>query len=159
MAKQCGEHTITGCYGNLCFYAMEGNYYVRMKSSLTGKRVKNDPAFAGTMRYAKLLGMAAKIASVVYKQMDKTQKAKGVYRQLTGAAMRMLKQGEYAAAVQQKLAAAYLAEQSAERKAKNTTTKQCKRMGFADALLAAIFDAEVMTEADVATPVFEAAPT
>lgn len=78
---------------NLCFYKMEGKYYVRMRSSLTSKRVKTDPAFAVTMRYADLLGRAAKIASNVYRLLPKALKAKGLYRKLTGEAMQWLKKG------------------------------------------------------------------
>ena len=60
MAKQIGPHFITGTYHNLCFYEMQGRYFVRMKSSLSRKRVKTDPKFAVTMAYAGLLGKASK---------------------------------------------------------------------------------------------------
>jgi len=47
VAKQIGATKITGTIQNICFYKMEGQYYARQKSSLTGKRVKKDPAFSG----------------------------------------------------------------------------------------------------------------
>lgn len=93
MAKQCGPILITGLRDNLCFYQMEGKYYVRMKSSLNGKRVKTDPAFAGTMQYAGLLAQASKISSEAYRSLPAEAKTKGLYRKLTGKAMQWLKAG------------------------------------------------------------------
>jgi hypothetical protein len=93
MGKQCGPYFITGTYCNICFYRMEGKYYVRMKSSLTGKRVKKDPAFACTMQYAQLLGRASKIASRLYRALPKETREFSQYRALTGKAMQLLKEG------------------------------------------------------------------
>lgn len=93
MAKQLGPYFITGSYYNLCFYEMQGRYFLRMKSSLSRKRVKSDPAFAKTMFYANLLGNAAKIASIVHRSLPKDKKEKGLYRKLTGKAMQWLKEG------------------------------------------------------------------
>lgn len=93
MAKQSGPILITGLRNNLCFYLMEGKYYVRLKSSINGKRVKTDPAFAGTMQYAGLLAKASKISSAVYRSLPKEAKTKGLYRRLTGQAMQWLKAG------------------------------------------------------------------
>ena len=56
MAKQMGALQIRGTVGGICFYKMEGMYYARTKSSLSGERVKTDPAFEETMRYAKQMG-------------------------------------------------------------------------------------------------------
>jgi hypothetical protein len=64
-----------------------------MKSSLSGKRVKTDPAFRKTMQYARLLGKASKIASQVYKTYPKATRQFAEYRVLTGKAMRLLKEG------------------------------------------------------------------
>ena len=94
MAKQAGPFKITGCYDHICFYKMDGIYYARMKSSLTGKRVKKDPAFRRTMEYAGLLGQASKIASAVYRDSAMKKKEKGSYRKLTGQAMQLLKAGK-----------------------------------------------------------------
>jgi hypothetical protein len=68
MAKQIGLLQIIGMIHGICFYKMEGTYYARTKSKLSGERVKNDPAFAETMRCAKRMGNASKIASVLYRQ-------------------------------------------------------------------------------------------
>ncbi len=91
MAKQTGLIRITGTIDNLCFYKMDGKYYVRTKSSLSGKRVKKDPAFKKTMTYARLLAKASQIASKMYKILPKEEKGIKVYRELTGAIMKELK--------------------------------------------------------------------
>lgn len=93
MAKLCGAIKFSGCIDNLCFYTMEGQYYVRMKSSLSGKRVKKDPAFQLTMVYAGLLAKASKLASVIYKDYPEELKGKGVFKQLVGEVMQLLKAG------------------------------------------------------------------
>ena len=96
MAKQAGTYHITGCIDHLCFYEMEGKYYVRQKSPLTGKRVKKDPAFKRTMQYAALLASASAIASAVYKTLPKGSKGVALYRVLTGKVMRLLRGGKTA---------------------------------------------------------------
>jgi hypothetical protein len=70
---------------------MAGQYYARVVSSLTAERVLTDPAFKKTMRYAGLLGKASKIASAIYRLLPEQEH--GFYRELTGMAMRLLKQG------------------------------------------------------------------
>lgn len=68
MAKQIGQLRITGTINRICFYCMGGEYYAREKSSLSADRVKHDPGFAETMRNAKQMGNASKIASAIYRQ-------------------------------------------------------------------------------------------
>jgi hypothetical protein len=70
---------------------MFGRYYIRSRSSLTGKRVKKDPAFRKTMGYATLLAKASRIASVVYAVVLPQHKRHVLYRTLTGQAMGWLK--------------------------------------------------------------------
>jgi hypothetical protein len=72
---------------------MEGKYYVRKKSSLTSKRVKKDKAFRLTMVYADILAKGSKIASSIYHFLPKEERKHPFYRELTGRAMRLLKQG------------------------------------------------------------------
>jgi len=67
MAKQIGDTFIEGCSGNIIFYRLGDTYYARMKSSLSSKRVRTDAAFRETMKWAKLLGYASRIASSVYR--------------------------------------------------------------------------------------------
>lgn len=99
MAKQIGPLFFTGCMGDLCFYKLDGQYYVRMKSSLSGKRVKKDPRFRLTMLYAGLMGQASKIASAVYRVLPDDKRQHALYRVLTGEALCLLKKGMPADAV------------------------------------------------------------
>lgn len=92
MAKQLGPVYYTGTIGMVCFYKMQGQYYARLKSSLTGRRVKKDPAFRRTMENANILGEASRIASAVYRSVAPEEKCQGLYRMMTGIAIRMLKQ-------------------------------------------------------------------
>lgn len=93
MAKQCGPIFITGCIDDLQFYKMDGEYYVRLKSSLSGKRVKTDKAFTLTMINAHRLGNASTIASRIYSQIPKEERKHEFFNQLTGIVIRMLQQG------------------------------------------------------------------
>jgi predicted DNA-binding transcriptional regulator AlpA len=90
MAKQAGPYKIIGVILNLQFYKMEGNYYVRRKSSLTGNRVKKDKAFTLTMVYANVLGTASKIASAVYQQIPKESRNHSQFNQLMKRGQKML---------------------------------------------------------------------
>ncbi|TWI83365.1 hypothetical protein IQ13_1475 [Lacibacter cauensis] len=93
MAQQMGLLKITGTIGGVCFYCLDGVYYARAKSSLTGQRVKRDPAFAKTMQHADLLGRAAKIASERYRRtVPKAERSRGKYRELVGVVLRELRE-------------------------------------------------------------------
>jgi hypothetical protein len=81
----------TGTIGPICIYQMHGQYFLRTRSSLTGKRVKKDPAFRKTMMYAALLGKASRIGSAVYAAIPAGKKQHALYRKLTGEAMTWLK--------------------------------------------------------------------
>ena len=93
MARQIGEIKIVGTIGNICFYEMDGKFYARLKSSLTGKRVKKDPRFKRTMEYAGMLVEASRLASCCYRSLPKEERVHAMYRALTGMAMKMLKTG------------------------------------------------------------------
>ena len=92
MAKQAGTIKISGTIGEICFYRLYEEHYARTKCSLSGKRVKHDPAFKGTMKYAALLACASKIASVIYKRLPQEQKSRKKYQAMTGEAMRLIKE-------------------------------------------------------------------
>lgn len=94
MAKQIGPFFVCGSYGNACFYQCNGQYYMRSKSSLSGKRVKRDTKFAITMQYAKWMGEASKIASGVYRKLYAGNKSRKIYQLLTGKALKLLKEGK-----------------------------------------------------------------
>ncbi|NII26648.1 hypothetical protein HB364_16280 [Pseudoflavitalea sp. X16] len=91
MAKYTGIPPLTGTIGPICIYKMYGQYYIRTRSSLTGKRVKKDPAFRKTMQYAALLGKASRIGSAVYAALPEHRKQHALYRKFTGEAMTWLK--------------------------------------------------------------------
>jgi len=93
VAKQAGPYKITGTIDNICFYQMEGQYYARQKSSLTGKRVKKDPAFARTMVKAHLLGKASKLASLIKQSFPKEEQGRALFQLRTGKVMRLMKEG------------------------------------------------------------------
>jgi uncharacterized protein YbcI len=82
-----------GTRDNLTIYLLKGEYVIRTKSSLTAKRVKRDPAFAKTMKYAGWLKQGARIASRIYRQIPADERIHKQYRQLTGKAMSLLKEG------------------------------------------------------------------
>ncbi|TAM96004.1 MAG: hypothetical protein EPN39_14080 [Chitinophagaceae bacterium] len=65
-----------------------------MKSSLTRKRVLKDPKFQLTRVHASLLGEAAKIASRVYRLITGERKKHTLYREITGKAIYMLREGK-----------------------------------------------------------------
>jgi hypothetical protein len=94
MAKQIGENFITGTYDDLCFYKMDGQYYVRIKSSLTRNRVRKSAAFTRTMQSASELAAASVIASQVYRTIAKEKRRVAWYRKMTGMAKLLFKNGE-----------------------------------------------------------------
>lgn len=93
MAKQSGPVYITGTVAGICYYRLDGKYYTRRKSSLSRKRVKRDPRFARTRKYAELLGQASRVAAGVYRLLPRNKKRLALYRAMTGQAMTMLKRG------------------------------------------------------------------
>lgn len=94
MAKQCGKQFFTGTIDGVCFYKMDGHFYARSKSSLSGKRVKRDPKFALTMRNAGWLKQASVIASGIYRQLPKDRRSRQLYQSLTGLGITLFKEGK-----------------------------------------------------------------
>jgi hypothetical protein len=103
-----GPPPFIGTRDNVTIYLMNGEYFIRSKSSLTGKRVKRDPAFARTMEYAGWLKKASVIASLVYRQIPENGRVYKQYRELVGKAMGLLKERLDVDAVLIVLEAAYL---------------------------------------------------
>ena len=93
MGKQLGPNYKVMCKQNLQFYKMDGQYYVRKKSSLSRKRVLKDKAFTLTMVHANILAQASPIASAVYRQIPKPDKDFSYFRALVGMAQTMIKLG------------------------------------------------------------------
>lgn len=120
MAKQAGNIKIEGrTFYRLVFYKMNGEYYARTKSSLTGKRVKKDPRFGATMRSAGLLARASKIGSAVYKALPKEFKQFWMYRAFTGEAMMMLKKGKIESEILDTLLKTYVTKEASVYKVEN----------------------------------------
>ena len=94
MAKLSGNIKFRGTIDNLCFYQMHGKSFLRMKSSLTGKRVRSDPKFRPLMEHAKILSRASTIASFAYQALPKEFRKLWMFRAFTGEATQLLKAGK-----------------------------------------------------------------
>ncbi|HLP37349.1 hypothetical protein [Lacibacter sp.] len=91
MATQIGLLQIIGTVHGICFYKMDGKYYARKKSSLSAERVKQDPAFVETMRYANQMGNASKIASTIYRQIvPQHERSRDKFREVVSMVKREL---------------------------------------------------------------------
>jgi hypothetical protein len=82
-----------GNAGGICGYLFKGVNIVRKSSSLTGRRVAEDPAFKGFRNSSNRMKQASPIASSLYKLLPKEHKTFGLYRTITGEALKMIKQG------------------------------------------------------------------
>ena len=91
MPKQIGPIFITGPIGNITYYQLDGVYYCRKKSSLSGKKVKTHRHFKRTMENAGIMADASRIASAVYRLIPKSAKQHTMYREMTGIAIDLLK--------------------------------------------------------------------
>lgn len=93
MARQTGpviwEMTING----ISFYKRCGQGCVRMKSNLTGKRWKSDPAFAGSRISAANMAQASAMASTYYRTIPLHQRLYRFYLRLVGIGQEMLSAG------------------------------------------------------------------
>ena len=87
---------------------MFGKYYIRSRSSLTGKRVKTDPAFYNTMKYAELMAKGSPIASKVYALVPLQHRKNNLCRKITGEVMTWLKYGWTAGDIIEYLAKKYV---------------------------------------------------
>ena len=91
MAKQAGILKIRGTIQGICFYCLDGEFYARAKSSLSGGRVKTDPAFSETMWYSRRMSEASKIASAIYKQVVPLhERSRDRFREVVRMVMREL---------------------------------------------------------------------
>lgn len=96
MAKQiAGLCFLEGTFDDLTFYKMDGQYYVRVKSSLSSERVKTSPEFKWTMIYARLMARASKIGAAVYNGLPPGWRQFWMYRSFTGEAFTLLKENPY----------------------------------------------------------------
>jgi hypothetical protein len=94
MARQEGPIKITGTIGNLTFYKMNGNYYVKKKSSLNRNKVLKSPKFERTRTHAGEFELASPTASKLYWSIPKENRYKGLYQKMVGRAKTLLHQGK-----------------------------------------------------------------
>ena len=93
MAKQVGDIKVTGTIDDICFYRMEGKYYVRMKSSLTGKRFWRDKAFEGSGRSCARFASGNRLASQVYRSLEKEKRSYPLFCSLKTQAIELIRKG------------------------------------------------------------------
>jgi hypothetical protein len=82
-----------GNAGGICGYLSHGINIIRKSSSLTCKRVEQEPAFEGFRKSGNRMRQASPIAASLYKLLSKEQKEYSLYRRLTGEVLMMIKQG------------------------------------------------------------------
>jgi hypothetical protein len=109
MAIKRGDIAITGTQGGLTAYISKGINVFRKTSSLTGQRVKKDPAFAGFRESGNRMKEASPIASSLYGRLPADKKEFRLYRLLTGEAIKMIKNGIEKAIILQTLHDQYIA--------------------------------------------------
>jgi hypothetical protein len=94
MAKQAGELFIEGTIDDLTFYKMDGKYYLRMKSSLTGKKFWRNKAFERSRASCKRFSEGNKLASKLYRMIEKEKKFYTLFCFLKKRAILLLKEGK-----------------------------------------------------------------
>lgn len=94
MAKQAGDYFIEGTFDDLTFYKMDGVYYVRMKSSLTGKKFWEHKAFERSRESCKRFCEGNKLASKVYRQLEKEKRQYKLFCFLKKRAILLLQEGK-----------------------------------------------------------------
>jgi hypothetical protein len=93
-------------HGVTVYQLPDKRWYVRMKSSITGERIKKDPVYKAFRKSSSRMKAASPIASFVYNQLP--VKHYPLYREMTGKAMLWLKEGIPAAVIQDRLCREYL---------------------------------------------------
>jgi hypothetical protein len=92
MAKQAGDYFIEGTFDDLTFYKMCGRYYVRMKTSLTGKRFWKDKAFEGSRKSCSRFGDGNTLASSVFQLVREERRTNRLFPFLRTRAIALLKE-------------------------------------------------------------------
>lgn len=76
----------------MCFYKMNGEYYVRLRSSLTGKQFWKRKAFEGSRKSCKRFSEGNKVASKVYRMIEKEKREYALFCFLKKRAILLLKE-------------------------------------------------------------------
>lgn len=116
MAKQEGHMPIKGTLNNLTYYQSKGQNLVRKKSSLTGDKVKTDPAFEHSRRSSSRFALGQSIASTIYKKLLPQGGKETMFRQMMSEAILFLKQGIEEKDVAKKLTRKYKTKLNKENK-------------------------------------------
>ena len=93
MAKQAGPLYFTGTIGDLIFYKLGDNYYVRQKGSYNTKAVQTPGARPLMQLKQGEFGQASKLASEVYRMLPKAMRGHGVHGRLTARVLERLRKG------------------------------------------------------------------
>ena len=93
MAKLEGND-ILSFLGNISVYKVNGNTYVRSKSSLSRKRVLKSKAYARTRAFASHMARASKIGSEIYRGLKSIKRDRSFYQAITGEVASRLYMGE-----------------------------------------------------------------
>ena len=99
MAKQMGDTIFTGTVGNLVFYKMYGQGYVRMKSSITGKQFKTKACFARSRKSAERFALGNRLAGQVYRSLPVNKRNYTLFCKLKSIVIQLLKEGKPTEAV------------------------------------------------------------
>lgn len=99
MAKQIGDTIFTGTVGNLVFYKMYDQGYVRTKGSITRKQFKTKACFAGSRRSAERFALGNRLAGEMYRRLPVNEKTYTLFCKLKSIAIQLLKEGKTADAV------------------------------------------------------------
>ncbi len=94
MAKQAGAIFIEGTIDDLCFYKMDGRYYVRMKSSLSSKKFWKDKAFEGSRKSCSRFAEGNQLASRLYRMVEEEKRVYSLFCFLKKKAIALLKEGK-----------------------------------------------------------------
>ena len=96
LVKQSGNIRFTGTFplDDLTLYRMNGEFYARKKSRLTGKRFRNDDAFEGSRRSAERFKRGNELASQVYNSLPQEERFYKLFCRLKREAILWLKQGK-----------------------------------------------------------------
>jgi hypothetical protein len=94
MARQIGVTFIKGGIDNLIFYERNGKFFLRKKGNITKKQIFTQKRFENTKRNALQLGIASKLASSIYRKMDRKKRHVDMYRALVGKFNKELAKGK-----------------------------------------------------------------
>jgi hypothetical protein len=94
MAKQAGPFFFTGTIGDVIFYKLGDQYYMRMKGDYNKKRMQKPGAYPLMQLRQQEFGQASKLASGVRRQLPLAKRKEVTIGSLTKEARKLLRQGK-----------------------------------------------------------------